>query len=52
MQTVLAKDVPIVLISEWLGYSPAYKYVMNHPYSDEAVGKCSYGEYTYCWLNH
>ena len=52
MQTVLAKDVPIVLISEWLGYSPAYKYVMNHPYSDEAVGKCSYAEYTYCWLNH
>jgi len=51
LQAILAKDVPIILISEWLGYSPAYKYVENHPYSAEAVGMCSYGEYTYCWIN-
>lgn len=50
-QAILAQDVPIILISEWLGYSPAYSYVKNHPYSDEAVGKCAYGEYTYCWLD-
>ncbi len=52
LQAVLAQDVPIILISEWLGYSPAYSYVKNHPYSDEAVGKCAYGEYTYCWLDN
>ena len=52
MQEILAQEVPIVLISEWLGYSPAYTYVKNHPYSDEAVGMCAYGEYTYCWLDN
>ena len=52
LQAVLAQDVPIILISEWLGYSPAYSYVKNHPYSDEAVGKCAYAEYTYCWLDN
>ena len=52
LQAVLAQDVPIILISEWLGYSPAYSYVKNHPYSDEAVGECAYAEYTYCWLDN
>lgn len=52
LQAVMAQDVPIILISEWLGYSPAYSYVKNHPYSDEAVGKCAYAEYTYCWLDN
>ena len=52
MQVLLAQDVPMILISEWLGYSPVHKYVKNHPYSEEVVGMCAYGEYTYCWLDN
>ena len=52
MQVLLAQDVPMILISEWLGYSPVHKYVKNHPYSEEVVGMCAYGEYTYCWLEN
>lgn len=51
-QKILAEEVPYILISEWCGYFPAYKYVKNHPYSEEAVGKCAYGEFTYCWLDN
>jgi peptide/nickel transport system substrate-binding protein len=50
-QAILAKDVPMVLISEWLGYIPYLSYVKGHPASADAVEKTAFGEFTYCWID-
>lgn len=50
-QAILAKDVPMVLISEWLGYIPYMSYVKGHPASKDAVEKTAFGEMTYCWID-
>jgi peptide/nickel transport system substrate-binding protein len=50
-QAILAKDVPMVIISEWLGYIPYMSYVKGHPASADAVGKTAFGEMTYCWID-
>ncbi len=50
-QAILAKDVPMVLISEWLGYIPYMSYVKGHPASADAVEKTAFGEMTYCWID-
>lgn len=50
-QAILAKDVPMVLISEWLGYIPYMSYVKGHPASADVVEKTAFGEMTYCWLD-
>lgn len=51
-QAILAKDVPMVLISEWLGYIPYMSYVKGHPASADAVEKTAFGEMTYVWLDN
>jgi len=51
-QAILAKDVPMVLISEWLGYIPYMSYVKGHPASADAVGKTAFGEMTYVWMDN
>lgn len=51
VQAILAKDVPMVLISEWLGYIPYWSYVKGHPASADAVEKTAFGELTYCWID-
>jgi peptide/nickel transport system substrate-binding protein len=50
-QAILAKDVPMVLISEWLGYIPYMAYVKGHPASADAVEKTAFGEMTYVWMD-
>ncbi len=50
-QAILAKDVPMVLISEWLGYIPYWSYIKGHPASADAVDKTAFGEFTYCWID-
>lgn len=50
-QAILAEDVPMVYISEWIGYIPYWSYVKGHPASADAVDKTSFGEFTYCWID-
>jgi peptide/nickel transport system substrate-binding protein len=50
-QLILAKDVPMVVISEWLGYIPYLSYVKGHPAEQEVVDKTAFGEFTYMWLD-
>lgn len=50
-QAILAQDVPMVLISEWLGYIPYMSYVKGHPASADAVDKTAFGEMTYVWMD-
>lgn len=50
-QAIMAKDVPFVLISEWLGYIPYHSYVQGHPASADIVDKTAFGEFTYVWLD-
>lgn len=51
-QAILAKDVPMVVISEWLGYIPYMSYVKGHPASVDAVEKTAFGEMTYVWMDN
>jgi peptide/nickel transport system substrate-binding protein len=50
-QAILAKDVPMVLISEWIGYIPYMSYVKGHPASTDVVEKTAFGEMTYTWID-
>lgn len=50
-QLQLAKDVPMVVISEWLGYLPYQSYMEGHPASAGIVDKTAFGEFTYLWIN-
>jgi ABC-type transport system substrate-binding protein len=52
VQEIMAKDLPLIPMSEWIEYVPYQSYVMGHPASSEAIDKTGFNEYTYCWLDN
>jgi peptide/nickel transport system substrate-binding protein len=52
VQKIMAKDLPLIPMSEWVSYIPYRSYVMGHPASSEAIDKTGFSEYTYCWLDN
>ncbi|PAE29265.1 hypothetical protein CHI07_10345 [Paenibacillus sp. 7884-2] len=50
VQRILLEDMVIYPISEWVGSDPVHAYVEGDPFSDQAIGKTGFAEYTHVEL--
>ena len=51
IQKALVRDVPYMVISEWIGYYPHWDYIQGHPASDAVQDRAGNGEFTYTWID-
>ena len=48
---ILAEDLPIVVIGEWVAYTPVPAYVHNYPLSDEVKDKVGTSDMSETWMD-